>query len=59
MTERPTIPVRLRVGCHVTDLGELDVDDTDPVATYTALADVLEAAVADLRQRVIPEVARG
>lgn len=58
-----TIPVRLRVGCHVTTLGDLEAnpDADDPevtAATYARLAGLLEDAAADLRERVIPEVVR-
>lgn len=52
------VPVRVRVGCHVTTLGELEVGDND-AETYARLADILAAAAADLRERVIPEVLDG
>lgn len=51
-----TVPVRLRIGCHVTTLGELDADEADPVGTYRRLAGLLDTAAADLRERVIPGV---
>lgn len=52
------VPVRLRVGCHVTALGELDTDG-DEADTYARLATLLDTAAADLRERVIPEVRDG